>query len=223
MKRMSSSLHVVEKGKGSAVDHMARDRAMLAAGSESPLLLFYEWDSFCVTYGLFAAPETVLKMDFCRKNKISIAPRPTGGGILFHERDFPFSLFVPESFAFSMETLWPKIQKNLLKSMETVLETLPHKLPDGPRSHREGRFCMAEAHECDFVWKGKKFGGAAFRKSKKGLLCQATLFAGEMLWEKCAACLKDPTSLDVMRSTSSFLSSIPAARERVIKAIQESL
>jgi lipoate---protein ligase len=214
-------IQVVEEGIGAAFTHMERDRKMLAQGKESPCLSFYDWDTFCVTYGLFAQPEKVLNIDSCKLHGIQVVSRPTGGGIFFHKADFPFSLYLPQgvfSSTDSFEGFWTKIQQG-------VVSQLCSSLTDHERKSSatiSGRFCQLEAQGCDFVWQAKKFGGAAFRKTKRGILCQATLFCHALPWEKIQLCVKDQRVLDVMSQVSLSINR-KDLKEVITKAIKENL
>ena len=213
-------LRVIQVGKDSAERHMARDRALLVEGSQDPLLFLYEWDSLCITYGLFANPERALRMDVCQSSKIPVVLRPTGGGILFHENDFSFSLFIPHPYLNgSLDDFWSKLQAAIFSTICPCLDTFLQRENATQKCPLIDRFCMAEAHECDFVWNKYKYGGAAFRKGKKGWLCQATLFVGGLSWEKCATCLRDPLSLENMKVTSIFLPRVKNFQKDVAKAI----
>lgn len=215
-------LYVVDEGIGSAFTHMERDRNMLAQGFSSPRLSFYEWDAFCVTYGLFSQPENVLNLDACKEEKIEVAQRPTGGGIFFHEGDVPFSLFLPNSHVFqdsSFEAFWAKIQESVISALNPSFEGQCEESPPSI----VGRFCQVDAQGCDFVWKGKKFGGAAFRKSKQGILCQATFFCHALPWEKVGLALKDKNVLNVMKQISPPPGVLKDVREVITKAIMENL
>ena len=218
-------IEVIDHGKDSALTHMARDRQMLSRGTSYSQLSFYKWNSFCVTYGLFAHPEDFLKMDFCEVQGIEVVQRPTGGGIFFHEFDFPFSLFFPVDHLFpsgSFEAAWAKIQESMINKLASTLEDVSQ---SELHSHPiKGRFCQAQAHECDFVWGKKKFGGAAFRKSKHGILCQASLFCTPFSWEKRVLCVKESNILHVMKQICVPLKRDEKHLQKVItRAIEENL
>lgn len=213
-------MQIIEAGKKNACTHMARDREILRRGVALPSLFFYEWDAFCVTYGLFAQPEQVLDIDFCKNHAIEVALRPTGGGIFFHENDVPFSLFIPATYQLheSFESLWEKIQKGIFLGIQEFFEE--EQGEKDPSPDILGRFCQAEAHSCDFLIGEKKFGGAAFRKSKAGILCQANLFCAPFSWEKIDFCVKEKKVLQAMKKISvSLPSSIRKRLKKIVTAV----
>lgn len=55
-----------------------------------PLLRFYEWDRPSISIGYVQKEEAVNNPD-----NYTIVKRPTGGGIVFHDNDFTYSVVVP--------------------------------------------------------------------------------------------------------------------------------
>ena len=141
---------------------------------ETPTLRFYEWDGPSVTYGYFLNPSDYFKPH----SQLNFARRPTGGGVIFHLDDLAFSIVVPASHPFySLNSLhsYQMINGLVLEAIRKVVPLegliLQEDLPEAPR----GGFCMAKATKYDLLHEGKKVGGAAQRKTKKGLLHQCSL------------------------------------------------
>jgi lipoate---protein ligase len=210
-------LEVVCDGKNRAFHHMEIDRTILREGSACPRLRFYEWDSFCCTAGLFVKVD-----EFVNESILEIATRPTGGGILFHENDLCFSLFIPSSYALytvSLEELSATLNGGVLEGLRPFLA---HILKTEKRASLRERFCMGDAHMLDLVWNGKKIGGCAFRRSKRGVLCQTSLFAGEIPWEKMQKCVKKEHLVDYMKGLCEVVSITHENAKKVIqKAMEE--
>lgn len=175
---------IEESGPKSPEWNMAADSERLE-NAPFPSLRFYEWDSPSATYGYFLNPSDFFKPD----SHLSLARRPTGGGVILHLDDLAFSVIVPASHPFySLNSLhsYQMINSLVLEAIQKVIPSkglvLQQDLPEAPR----GGFCMAKATKYDLLYEGKKVGGAAQRKTKKGLLHQSSL------------CLKmpDPLFLD---------------------------
>ena len=77
---------------------MERDAALLASLQDNPrhILHFYSWERPSLTYGYFIDPKKYLNLEELEKDRIALARRPTGGGIIFHLWDMAFSLLVPK-------------------------------------------------------------------------------------------------------------------------------
>ena len=62
---------------------------------DAPILHLYEWEQDSGTYGYFLKPDKYLDMTQAQKRGLTLARRPTGGGIVFHVCDLAFSALVP--------------------------------------------------------------------------------------------------------------------------------
>lgn len=214
-------LEIVHDGRNCASHHMEVDRKLLQEGASCPRLRLYEWSSFCCTHGLFIRVEDFVHMEVCRRRGVEIASRPTGGGIIFHQNDVAFSLFIPSHYPLydlPLEELSVLINGKVLEGLATpFLENLCTQ-EKHDTSLESLRFCMGEAHMFDLVWEGKKVGGCAFRKRKTGVLCQTSLFVGEIPWKTIRMCIKKPHLVDHMQSVCVSLSLSKECAKKVICA-----
>jgi len=214
-------LEILQDKKASASYHMDVDRALAMNGSRHPLLRFYEWEGLSITAGIFSDPETLLDVPVCRQMKIDIAKRPTGGGILFHGSDFALTLFVPiHALSGSVEEWCQKINHRLLKSLAPFLPL--DQESDSVRSKERCRFCMSQVTDFDLVWNGKKIGGCALRKTRTGLLHQASLFISAPDWERIIPCVRKIEDVQTMQQSSIPLDQLthsPMVRSRIQESI----
>jgi len=77
--------------------NMARDMAVLEAvstGQAPPTLRLYGWQPPCLTIGKHQGLDTV-DLDFCRREAIDVARRPTGGRALLHHLELTYSVVAP--------------------------------------------------------------------------------------------------------------------------------
>lgn len=173
---------VIDTGVGGAEENMRYDARLLEEmGQRSrPVLHFYEWEGKAATYGYFLDPVRCLDLAALKRHNITIARRPTGGGVVFHFWDMAFSVLVPAlSPAFSQNTLanYNFVNTAVLKAVQ---EFLGHSVSLTPTDFlaldAECRhFCMAKPTKYDVVWQGKKIAGAAQRKTRLGFLHQGTI------------------------------------------------
>ncbi len=175
---------ILDTGVASAKANMETDAHLLATLSERtrPLIHFYDWESDAATYGLLVKPEQFLNLEVAKERGVTLAQRPTGGGIVFHIWDLAFSVLVPASCPlFSKNTLanYALINNAVLSAVYEYLEQAPDLtlIPeDGPALETAcTRFCMAMPTKYDVVVGGKKVAGAAQRKTKDGFLHQGTI------------------------------------------------
>ncbi len=77
--------------------NMARDMAVLEAvsiGHAPPTLRLYGWLPPCLTIGKHQGLDAV-DLDFCRREGIDVARRPTGGRALLHHLELTYSVVAP--------------------------------------------------------------------------------------------------------------------------------
>src|ERR1700722_17844121 len=89
-------------------ENMRLDAELLekADSFSKPVLHLYEWEGDSATYGYFTDPAKLLHLDNANRLSLSLARRPTGGGIIFHIWDMAFSVLVPSHCSeFSTNTL----------------------------------------------------------------------------------------------------------------------
>lgn len=201
----NSAWRVVEEGPLHPQENMDRDAASLAnlTPDSTPQIRFYDWVGLSATYGYFINPSTHFNPEGMQRHGLTIARRPTGGGILFHHVDLAFSILVPSGHAYYGKT--PLDSYRALNGI--VLEALKESgfnesflIPSSGKDSHEA-FCMAHPTVFDVVCAGKKILGAAQRRTKNGLLYQGSL------------CLKVPDPL--------FLREVLLPSEGLIEAMQQ--
>lgn len=163
---------------------MAKDAVLLEQLNDDspPILHLYEWEGSCLTYGYFTNPARYLHLEVLDSLGLRKARRPTGGGIIFHLTDFAFSLLLPAGHPnFSLNTLENYAFVNQNVAMVVASFTRQGSRPglfvqDSACTDQECHpFCMAKPTQYDLMIDGKKAGGAAQRRTRKGLLHQASL------------------------------------------------
>lgn len=179
---------VLRDGILSAEENMTRDAELLDSlkkeSNPRPLLRFYRWKGDCGTYGYFIQPGDYLNLEGVKKRELSLARRPTGGGILFHMTDLAFSVIVPaqhkgysqntlENYAFVNRAVSRAVTPFLPEEQREKLQLLPEEPQPADEASRS--FCMAKPTKYDVIVRGKKVGGAAQRKKNYGFLHQGTL------------------------------------------------
>lgn len=142
----------------------------------SPILHFYDWAGDSATYGHFVDPFRYFCMEGVARKGLSLARRPTGGGVIFHLWDMAFSVLVPATCSiFSFNTLenYAFVNQAVLRAVNLPMSLIPKDMPID--SAQAARFCMARPTQYDVVWEGRKIAGAAQRRTKAGFLHQGTI------------------------------------------------
>ncbi len=175
---------VLDTGVNSAINNMAIDQKLLSQlnPNGSPILHLYEWENESITYGYFTKPELLLDLSQVKQNKIELAKRITGGGVTFHFSDWAFSFLMPRNHPhFSENTL-----DNYAFVNQFVIDVVAPLLQDRASLQLKVQnedcklepcmnFCMAKPTPYDVIYRTKKIGGAAQRKTNLGYLHHGTI------------------------------------------------
>jgi lipoyl(octanoyl) transferase len=169
---MRDGWSVLGNGASPAAFNMAYDEAVLLDAVEigHPILRFYSWSEPAATFGYFQSFEAVCQATALRP----LIRRPTGGGIVPHDRDWTYSLIVPrghEWHALNARRSYERIHRWIDAAFQKlgVSTHLASRTVDG-----EGR-CFAGYEEHDVLFGGNKIGGAAQRRTRDGLLIQGSI------------------------------------------------
>lgn len=152
---------------------MAMDEALLEAMPrlQKPVLRFYGWTEPAASFGYFQKFSDVERATLLRP----LVRRPTGGGLVPHDRDWTYSL------AFPIHHEWYSV--NAVESYRRAHEwiqaafaqlQMPTELAPCCRKSAPGQ-CFAGHEKFDLLWQGKKIAGAAQRRNKLGLLIQGSV------------------------------------------------
>lgn len=196
---MMDSFTLIDTGMASARQNMELDSKLLKEldpFSLTPILHLYDWNRVSATYGHFIHPSDYFSEEGLSKSVLEIAQRPTGGGVIFHNTDWAFSLLIPSNHpSYSMNTLENYAFVNTL--VIEVIKRFVGKAATFNLLQEEtkpvdlycSRFCMAKPTKYDVMLNGKKISGGAQRRTKAGYLHQGTIsltlpnpeFLGEVL------------------------------------------
>ena len=164
---------LLRSGAGSAAFNMAVDEALLLSAREfgKPCLRFYAWSEAAASFGYFQRYADVASTTPLRP----LVRRPTGGGIVPHDRDWTYSVVLPPGH------FW--YQLKAIESYRRVHEWvraafndsgIPAELASEPRREVPGQ-CFAGAEPFDVLAQNRKIAGAAQRRTRDGLLIQGSV------------------------------------------------
>lgn len=225
---MTSSWTVIDTGKASAQRNMALDEELLSqldSPSSTPILHLYDWEGPCATYGHFINPCDLISKEKACDVGLSLARRPTGGGMIFHVTDWAFSILVPaghpayclnvlENYAFVNRLVIDVVGR--FCGRQAALSLLPEEplINSGASKH----FCMAKPTRYDVMLDGRKVGGGAQRRKRQGFLHQGTISLVLPSDEFLDALLCDPGVKLSMRANTLSLLPQDASHKDIIDA-----
>lgn len=179
-----STLRIMDSGVLTAQENMDLDFSLLQSLEIDPqtTLRFYRFPPVSCTHGLFMEPMRFFNADSVKSRHVQVAKRPTGGGLIFHTYDFTFSFLMPANhplFPQNVKESYRLINSLALSAVREVFGVKPVLAADAEeKSSPQGGFCLAKATVYDLMLNGKKIGGAAQRRTKPGLLHQASITLG---------------------------------------------
>ncbi len=166
-------------------------------GSTFPVLRIYTWQPKCITFGYSQKPEMFPDLLKCQKEGWDIVKRPTGGGIVFHDRDeVTYAVIMPkngdwrQSYRRISETIIAGLRrlgiKAEIRNAKSVIKREPeNKLLGSLLWSRDVKsqapftqLCFSNLNGYEITYKGEKLIGQAQRLGRKGLLQQGTIKTG---------------------------------------------
>lgn len=170
--------YLLQSGPGDYGFNMALDEALLHGVSRlgRPVLRFYSWTEPAASFGYFQRYAEIEQMTRLRP----LVRRPTGGGLVPHDRDWTYSAVFPPgddwyrlSAADSYRRMHEWIRAALARlGLATELAPACSKTQPGQ--------CFQGHERFDLLWHGRKIAGAAQRRTRGGLLIQGSLQAREL-------------------------------------------
>ncbi|MCX7706040.1 MAG: lipoate--protein ligase family protein [bacterium] len=188
--------------------------------AELGILRFYTWKPSGVSLGANQKPEDLVDIEFCKKNKIPVVARVTGGSAIFHDREITYSFCSTndEKFFTGPLTSYEKICGALKLGLEKLgikVEWRGQSIGKEPSLTNRDCFSLSTRH--DLVFEGKKIIGSAQRKDRTSFLQHGSLLleVRKGLWE--SIFLQKPDFTKII-SLSDILSEIPDF-EKIVSAL----
>lgn len=149
---------------------MALDQALLEV-TDVPALRVYRWEAPCVTIGYFGSHAAAV----AGHPGVPVVRRWTGGGLVVHGEDAPYSLIVPlkEPFASVRSAdAYRAMHGALAEALRGRLPQIALAVENAPK---QSAACFENPVSDDLLCGGKKIGGAGQRRTRWGLLHQGSL------------------------------------------------
>jgi lipoate-protein ligase A len=160
-------------GAGQPAFNMALDEALLELDPKlnCPLIRFYGWLQPAASFGYFQRHHEVEKLTMLRP----LVRRPTGGGIVPHDKDWTYSIVIPpghEWYELSARESYRRVHL----WVQSAFEQLGVKTELAPAALKtQAGQCFAGHEQSDLLWSGAKIAGAAQRRRQDGLLIQGSV------------------------------------------------
>jgi lipoate-protein ligase A len=175
----AASWRLIETGPRDAAFNMGLDEALFETSDSGPTLRLYRWDPSALSIGYFQPAAAFADLRRSHPN-VPVVRRLTGGGAIFHARDWTFSLTgteraigLPSSIPESYRRIHEAVERGLAKlGLSVSLREERTALSD-----RRGKtpFCFARSHPLDLVLAGRKLAGSAQRRAGGRILHHGTI------------------------------------------------
>lgn len=162
-----------------AASNMAIDEALLEGIHARPILRVYRWARPAVSFGVFEEFAPV-RAAFPGREWVR---RWTGGGVVEHGADFTYSLIAPRSCPWAMG----RAEESYRVVHQAIARALPGAQMADAAAPRVSQACFENPVRYDLLREGQKLGGAAQRRTRRGLLHQGSLRAAVRVGELAAA------------------------------------
>lgn len=172
---------LLNSGRCAPAFNMALDEALLESIARlgTPVLRFYGWTEPAASFGYFQRYADVERATHLRP----LVRRPTGGGIVPHDKDWTYSLAFPPGHEWHLlkaEESYRRVHHWIraafaMLNIETELASARHASTLDPRRSTLPGQCFAGYEKSDVLWHGKKIAGAAQRRNRLGLLIQGSV------------------------------------------------
>jgi lipoate-protein ligase A len=165
-----------QDSKHSASENMATDEALMEVAMDlpGPLLRLYEWYDNSVSFGY------TQKYDRVPQGGYSLVRRPTGGGIVYHQHHFTYTVILPPQHWIVKDTkpvesyAWlNRCIQEALKQLSLASSLAEEEIPKSV--DRAGMVCFVTPTRYDLLSDDKKIAGSAQRRTKLGMLHQGSI------------------------------------------------
>ena len=163
----------LNSGRCAAAENMAWDAALLEAAPRfgAPVLRFYGWTESAATFGYFQHLAEIERLTKLRP----LIRRPTGGGLVPHDRDWTYSLaFPPDDAWYALKALESYRRVHEWVQAAFARCRVSTELSPGAVKEAPGQ-CFTGAEQFDVLLEAKKIAGAAQRRTRDGLLIQGSI------------------------------------------------
>lgn len=154
---------LVQVKENNAYMNMGIDEAIMESvrGGGVPTIRFYTWKPSAISIGFFQGLKNEVDLEACKKAKVDVVRRLTGGGAVFHDKEITYSLIAPvDLFPHDVVKSYKIICGYIVKTLEEIGII--------------GQFSPIN----DVIVNGKKISGSA-QTRKNGVLLQH----GTLLYE----------------------------------------
>jgi len=167
----------------SARANMLADSALLESSGamNAPFLRFYGWLGDCFTCGISQNIDDARKL---MPKGAFLEKRPSGGGLVDHRKDLTYALAVPRGRALCemrAADSYREVHAAIARALANFGSSASLCARDFPKPKGALAVCFSMPAVHDVILQnGKKFAGAAQKRTRDGILFQGSMLRGEL-------------------------------------------
>jgi lipoate-protein ligase A len=171
-----TTFRLIRSLPASATQNMALDEKIFKRYlvDAMPVFRIYSWQAPAFTYGFSQDPKSQIDLVACATDKVELAKRITGGGILFHADEITYSFACSKSDVRESEGVFVEY-RNLCGFLIRFYESLglsadfALRQADFKKRCAPHELCSAAYEKYDIVIGGKKIGGNAQKRNRQAI------------------------------------------------------
>jgi lipoate-protein ligase A len=166
-----------------AIDEVLATKSVLQ--DKMSIFRVYRWQPFTISLGYNQDPND-LDLEKCKRDKIDVVRRPTGGRAVFHAEEVTYSIIIPkdsEFYSADILTTYNRINKGILNGLHLIgvkAELVERSLEEGEKSsaYKDKIPCFSKSAKFEIAFQGKKLVGSAQRRYENSILQHGSILIG---------------------------------------------
>ena len=166
-----------------AIDEVLATKSVLQ--DKMSIFRVYRWQPFTISLGYNQDPND-LDLEKCKRDKIDVVRRPTGGRAVFHAEEVTYSIIIPkdsEFYSADILTTYNRINKGILNGLHLIgvkAELVERSLEEGEKSsaYKDKIPCFSKSAKFEIAFQGKKLVGSAQRRYENSILQHGSILVG---------------------------------------------
>lgn len=169
-----------ESWAGPPVQDLAREELLLEAAAHAPHLFAYSWTSPALVLGYGQDPERGVDLAACRRLRIPVLRRASGGTAVLHQADLSLSLALPapHPWARTIGTLYDGFVEAIQEALTTLGVPCERAEAPVPRPRTRSPICFEDQLTESLLVHGRKVLGCAQVRRGRAALVHGTLLLG---------------------------------------------
>jgi lipoate-protein ligase A len=146
-----------------------------------PLLRFFTWNPYCISLGFHQKSEEI-DLDLCRKEKIDLVRRPTGGRAILHAEELTYSVIYPSKET-DVINFYRLVHLPFVKALRDsgINAEFERTQADFRQAYKteKSQICFATSAQNEVEIEGKKLIGSAQRIYENAILQHGSVLLGK--------------------------------------------